>query len=130
MYVFPGIGLGTILSQATTITQSMIYASATSLSYSLLPNETSQGWLYPEIARIRDVSVVVAMGVIRAAQKAGVDREQSIKGMGDEELEKWVRAKMYHPMQETERVEEEVKTFGTSNGVNGTAKGARGPSHL
>ena len=130
MYVFPGIGLGTILSQATTITQSMIYASATSLSHSLLPNETSQGWLYPEIARIRDVSVVVAMGVIRAAQKAGVDREQSIKGMDDEQLEKWVRAKMYDPMEETERVEEEVKTFGMTNGVNGTAKGARGSSHL
>lgn len=69
------------------------------------------------------------MGVIRAAQKAGVDREQSIKGMGDEELEKWVRAKMYDPMEETNRVEEEVKTFGMANGVNGTAKGARG-SHL
>ena len=131
MYVFPGIGLGTILSQATTITQSMIYASATSLSHSLTPNETSQGWLYPEISRIRDVSVVVALGVIRAAQKAGVDREQSIKGMGDEELEKWVRAKMYDPMEETRRMEEEVKTWGmsNSNGVNGSPKAARG-SHL
>ena len=71
------------------------------------------------------------MGVIRAAQKAGVDREQSIKGMGDEELEKWVRAKMYDPMEETRRVEEEVKTWGmsNSNGVNGTAKAAKS-SHL
>ena len=58
-----------------------------------------------------------------------MDREQSIKGMGNEELEKWVRAKMYDPMEETERVEKEVKTFGMSNGVNGTAKAARG-SHL
>ena len=109
MYVFPGIGLGTILSKATTITQSMIYASATSLSTSLEPPEVSEGWLYPEIARIRDVSVVVAMGVIRAAQEAGVDREQSIKGMGDTELEKWVRSKMYDPHAETQRVEEEVQ---------------------
>lgn len=109
MYVFPGIGLGTILSKATTITQSMIYASATSLSTSLHPSEVSQGWLYPELARIRDVSVIVAMGVIKAAQEAGVDREQSIKGMGNEELEKWVRSKMYDPTTETQRVEEEVQ---------------------
>lgn len=108
MYVFPGIGLGTILSKATTITQSMIYASATSLSTSLHSSEVSQGWLYPELARIRDVSVTVAIGVIKAAQEAGVDREQSIKGLGDDELEKWVRAKMYDPTTETQRVEEEV----------------------
>ena len=109
MYVFPGIGLGTILSKATTVTQSMIYASATSLSTSLHPSEVSQGLLYPELARIRDVSVVVAIGVIRAAQEAGVDREQSIKGFGDDELEKWVRSKMYDPNTETNRVEEEVQ---------------------
>lgn len=123
MYVFPGIGLGTILSKATTVTQSMIYASATSLSTSLNPSEVSQGWLYPEIGRIRDVSVVVAMGVIRAAQEAGVDREQSIKGMGDAELEKWVRSKMYDPLNETERIERDVQRLvdvPTTNGYGGS----------
>ena len=125
MYVFPGIGLGTILSKATTVTQSMIYASATSLSTSLHPSEVSQGWLYPELARIRDVSVVVAIGVIRAAQEAGVDREQSIKGFGDDELEKWVRSKMYDPNTETNRVEEEVQ--GLMDPLKG---GGKGGSHL
>lgn len=125
MYVFPGIGLGTILSKATTVTQSMIYASATSLSTSLLPSEVEQGWLYPEIARIRDVSVVVAMGVIRAAQKASVDREQTIRDMGDEELEKWVRSKMYDPLNETERTEHEVQSL-----VDLSTKDANRGSHL
>ena len=87
MYVFPGIGLGTILSKATMVTQSMIYASATWLSVALNETEVSQGLLYPEIERIREVSVKVAMGVIRAAQEAGVDRETRIKGMDDDELE-------------------------------------------
>ena len=125
MYVFPGIGLGAILSKATTVTQSMIYASATSLSTSLKPSEVSQGWLYPEIGRIRDVSVVVAIGVIRAAQEAGVDREQSIKEMGDEELEKWVRAKMYDPLNETSRVEQEVQGL-----MNTSTKDGSTGSHL
>ena len=111
MYVFPGIGLGTILSKATVVTQSMIYASAESLSTALNQSETAQGWLYPDISRIRDVSVTVAMGVIRAAEEAGVDRETRIKGMNDEELEKWVRSKMYDPHNETQRVEKEVLNF-------------------
>lgn len=127
MYVFPGIGLGTILSKSTVVTQSMIYASAEALSTALTPSERSQGWLYPEIARIRDVSVIVAMGVIRAAEKAGVDRETRIEGMKDEELEKWVRSKMYDPSEETERVEREVHSF--IEEVAATKGGIRG-SHL
>ena len=114
MYVFPGIGLGSILSKAITITQSMIYASATSLSTALNKKEIADGWLYPEIGRIRDVSVVVAMGVIRAAQEAGVDREVRIRNMKDEELEKWVRSRMYDPHAEVAKVEKEVHGKGVS----------------
>ncbi|KAL8676620.1 MAG: hypothetical protein Q9186_006880 [Xanthomendoza sp. 1 TL-2023] len=126
MYVFPGIGLGAILSKATIVTQSMIYASANALSTALNPSETTQDWLYPEIARIRDVSVIVAMGVIRAAQEAGVDREMRIKGMGDGGLEEWVRKKMYDPHEETEKVEQEVGSLIKDVGGNGGSK----ESHL
>lgn len=108
MYIFPGVGLGSILSKAITITQSMIYASATSLSTALSSSELSQGLLYPDITRIRDVSVVVAVGVIRAAQEAGVDRETHIRDMTNQELEEWVKGKMYDPHMETEKVEAEV----------------------
>ncbi|KAL8718653.1 MAG: hypothetical protein Q9225_004236 [Loekoesia sp. 1 TL-2023] len=126
MYVFPGIGLGTILSKATVVTQSMIYASAEALSAALSPPEIAQGWLYPEIARIRDVSVTVAMGVIRAAEEAGVDRETRIKDMNDEELEQWVRSRMYHPHDEIQRVEKEVYSFIEDLAVKGGIRG----SHL
>ncbi|MCJ1424727.1 hypothetical protein MMC29_002615 [Sticta canariensis] len=119
MYVFPGIGLGTILSKATEVTQSMIYASATSLSTSLTPSEVSQGLLYPDLTRIRDVSVIVAMGVIRAAQDAGVDAEPLIKDMEDDELRSWVISKMYDPNSETQRVEKEVSK-GKENGIIGS----------
>ncbi|KAL8965979.1 MAG: hypothetical protein Q9183_003587 [Haloplaca sp. 2 TL-2023] len=124
MYVFPGIGLGTILSKATVVTQSMIYASAEALSTALSPSETAQDWLYPEVARIRDVSVIVAMGVIRAAEEAGVTRETRIKGMKDEELEQWVRSKMYDPHEETRRVEEEVMSFVNDVAAKGQVNGA------
>ena len=109
MYVFPGIGLGSILSKATTVTQSMIYASATSLSTSLNEQEIAQGWLYPDIARVREASVVVAMGVIRAAEEAGVAREPRTQTMDDGQLEQFVRAHMYDPHLETQKLEDHMR---------------------
>ena len=109
MYVFPGIGLGSILSKATTITQSMIYASATSLSTSLNEDEIAQGWLYPDIARVREASVVVAMGVMRAAEEAGVAREPRVQMMDDDQLEQFVRAHMYDPHLETQKIENHMR---------------------
>ena len=118
MFVFPGIGLGSILSRATQITQSMIYASATALSSSLTPAERAAGWLYPDVARIRDVSVVVAAGVIRAAQEARVDAEPGARGLSDKMLEAWIRERMYDPFKETEAREREVGV----NGMEGKGK--------
>ena len=120
MYVFPGIGLGTILSKASTVTQSMIYASAIALSTSLDSSEVSGGLLYPDLKRIRHISVLVAVGVIKAAQKAEVDHEPSIRNMSDDELQQWVRSKMYDPHLENQRVEKkpsEPKDADTNVGI-------------
>ena len=109
MYVFPGIGLGSILSRAVNVTQSMIYASAEALSTALTPEERNENWLYPDIRRIRDVSVIVTCGVIRAAQAAGVDRELSIRSLNDEQLQEYIRKRMYDPFEEGNIVEDEIK---------------------
>lgn len=70
MFVFPGIGLGSLLARTTSVTDSMVEASALALSEALTPEERAADLLYPRIARIRDISAVVALKVIRAAQKA------------------------------------------------------------
>ncbi|TKA43454.1 hypothetical protein B0A49_13407, partial [Cryomyces minteri] len=106
MYVFPGIGLGAILSKAVNVTQDMIYASAEALSTALNEQEVAAGWLYPDIRRIREVSVIVTRGVIRAAQLNEVDRELALRHMGDEELDEYIRERMYDPFNEKEIVEE------------------------
>ena len=132
-YVFPGIGLGAILSKSVSVTQNMIYASAEALSTSLLKKEISDNWLYPDIRRIRDVSVVVTAGVIRAAQKDGVDRELALRHLSDEDLEEYIRNRMYDPYTESEKVNEEIRELaqhvigsptgaGAANGVNGHAR--------
>jgi malate dehydrogenase (oxaloacetate-decarboxylating)(NADP+) len=127
MYVFPGIGLGAILCKSVSITQEMIYASALALSTSLSPEERAKDWLYPDIRRIRDVSVIVTRGVIRAAQEGGVDRELNLRTLNDEELDVYIKNRMYNPSAEKGKLIDEIQQLtqhlnGTSlNGTNGTS---------
>lgn len=109
VYVFPGIGLGAILSKAVNVSQNMIYASAEALSTALTSEERNDDWLYPDISRIREVSVVVTRGVIRAAQKGGLDRELALRNLSDAELDEYIRQRMYDPFKEGEMVEAEIK---------------------
>ena len=97
MYVFPGIGLAAILCQSTHISQDMIYASAAGLAKSLNEEEKAKGWLYPELSRIREVSVVVAREVIKAAQQGNLDRKKTLQKLTDEELDEFIRKSMYDP---------------------------------
>ncbi|KAH7390580.1 hypothetical protein BKA66DRAFT_510654 [Pyrenochaeta sp. MPI-SDFR-AT-0127] len=135
MYVFPGIGLGAIISKAVSITQDMIYASAESLSTSLNKQEVADGWLYPDIRRIREVSVIVTRGVIRAAQKNGVDRATELRALSDEQLDSYIKERMYNPYDERASIGNDVNQFiatassmnsytnGHANTVNGISNG-------
>ncbi|KAI9812563.1 MAG: hypothetical protein M1827_004552 [Pycnora praestabilis] len=129
MYVFPGIGLGAILSKSVSVSQEMIYASASALSTSLSPSEIESEWLYPEVGRIRDVSVIVARGVIRTAQREGLDRELSIRHLSDEDLDLWIRERMYDPRMETKRAEMELESLFADSNAGGGKQG-RVESHL
>lgn len=135
MYVFPGIGLGAILSKAVSITQDMIYASAESLSTSLNKQEVADGWLYPDIRRIRDVSVVVTRGVIRASQKNGVDRATELRNLSDEQLDAYIKEHMYDPFNEREDIGNDVnQIIASASGMNGHSNSvhhiSNGVAHL
>lgn len=97
MYIFPGIGLAAILSRASQVTDSMVEACSLSLSNSLTPEERSLDLLYPRVERIREISAQIARDVIRAAQKAGVDRSPDLRTMSDAELLAFVKRKMWNP---------------------------------
>lgn len=109
MYVFPGIGLGTILCKAVQVTQDMIYASGDALPTMITEEEKDKALLYPDITRIRDVSVRVARYVIRAAQKDNVDRIHHLRDLDDAALDAWIKDKMYDPHKETQELENELR---------------------
>lgn len=111
MYVFPGIGLGTILCKAVKVTPNMIYASGEALPTMITEEEKDLALLYPQITRIRDVSARVALYVIRAAQKDNVDRLHHLRGTSDEDLEEWIKEKMYDPHKAVESIEDELESL-------------------
>ncbi|KAL0632846.1 hypothetical protein Q9L58_008274 [Maublancomyces gigas] len=100
MYVFPGIGLGTVLCESVHVTQEMIYASAVGLAESLTEEERAKNWLYPSLDRIRDISVHVARTVIRAAQKENMDKNKTLQWLSDADLDTYIKTKMYNPAHE------------------------------
>ncbi|KAH9852376.1 malic enzyme [Lenzites betulinus] len=97
MYIFPGLGLGAILARASAVTDSMVEASSLGLADALTPEERAQDLLYPRVERIREISGEIARSVIRAAQKAGVDRSTDLRKMSDPELLAFIRSKMWTP---------------------------------
>lgn len=76
----------------------MVAASAQALATSLTNEEKARNLLYPDVERIREVSIRIAVGVIRSAQSLGVDRNESLRKMNDEELTLYVSNQMYHPL--------------------------------
>jgi malate dehydrogenase (oxaloacetate-decarboxylating)(NADP+) len=98
MYIFPGLGLGCLLAQVSSVTDEMVEASSLALADSLTPDEHAAGLVYPRIERIRQISALIARSVIKTAQKAGVDRSDRLRSMNDEELLEFVEGKMWNPV--------------------------------
>ncbi|THG92665.1 hypothetical protein EW026_g8317 [Hermanssonia centrifuga] len=97
MYVFPGIGLGSILARVSSITDSMIEAASLGLANSLTEEEHSLDLVYPRIERIREISAGIALAVIREAQAKGVDRSIDLRKMPDATLLSFIKSKMWNP---------------------------------
>ncbi|TFK28034.1 malate dehydrogenase [Coprinopsis marcescibilis] len=97
MYVFPGIGLGSILSKARHVTDSMVEQASIALATSLNAEEKAAGLVYPRLTRIRDISAHVALAVVRAAQKDNVDENTLFRNLSDDALLDYIKAKQWRP---------------------------------
>jgi malate dehydrogenase (oxaloacetate-decarboxylating) len=72
VFVFPGLGLGTIVSGATEVTAGMISASSQALADSLTDDEIADRCLMPEASRLWDICGAVALAVAECAVTDGV----------------------------------------------------------
>nr|CAD1818675.1 unnamed protein product [Ananas comosus var. bracteatus] len=67
MYLFPGIGLGTLLSGARVISDGMLQVASECLAAYMKEEEVLKGIIYPPISSIRDITKEVAAAVVREA---------------------------------------------------------------
>ena len=74
VYVFPGIGMGAIVSGATEVTDSMFAAAANALADLVTEEDLEAGRLYPGLANLRPITRTIARAVALAACESGVAR--------------------------------------------------------
>jgi len=71
-YIFPGVGLGVIVSKARRVTDDMFMAAARTLAARVDDADLAQGSLYPALSRIREVSAAIATAVAESAYAGGL----------------------------------------------------------
>ena len=93
VYIFPGIGLGAIVSGSSRVTSEMFLAATHSLAKQVSKFDLERGCIYPPLSRIREVSAKIAYEVATIAFEKGLaDREMP------EDLMAEIHAHMYQPI--------------------------------
>ncbi|KAI4328755.1 hypothetical protein L6164_021087 [Bauhinia variegata] len=85
MYLFPGIGLGTLLSGARLITDGMLNAASECLASYMTDEDIQKGILYPSVDSIRDLTAEIGAAVLREAVAEGIAEGHC--NLGPRELE-------------------------------------------
>jgi malic enzyme len=73
-FIFPGVGLGVLVSEAREVTDAMFAAAADTLAAQLSERDRAAGSLFPRISELRRITAKVAEAVVRQAVSDGVAR--------------------------------------------------------
>jgi malate dehydrogenase (oxaloacetate-decarboxylating) len=92
LYVFPGMGLGAIVCQASKISAGMFHAASLAISRMVTAEMRENGLLLPPLTDVRRASLEVALAVARQARKEGIGMIVS-----DEQLIELIKHAMWEP---------------------------------
>lgn len=91
-YIFPGVGLGVIASQARRVTDEMFFVAAKTLASLVTEDDLAQGRIFPSLTRIREVSLAIGTAVAQVAFERGLTNMSR-----PTDLDAYVKAQMYEP---------------------------------
>jgi len=83
MFIFPGVGLGALVSKTTRITTKMFLQASKALSELVSEEQRNSNMLLPEIKDIREVSFHIALAVAIEARDSGLGRMLSDEALSD-----------------------------------------------
>jgi malic enzyme len=92
VFIFPGVGLGTLLSQMRAVNDEVFLVAARTLARCVSDERLKAGALYPEQADLRSVSARIAAAVVRHGSDSGLGRS-----VADEEVEALVESATWYP---------------------------------
>ncbi len=93
IYIFPGVGLGALASEASEVTDEMFLAAAQTLAGLVQPEDLAVGRIYPPLTKIRDVSLRIAAAVAEVAHRTGLARAPRPADVLED-----IRGRMFHPV--------------------------------
>jgi malate dehydrogenase (oxaloacetate-decarboxylating) len=92
-FIFPGLGLGIICSEADKVTPGMIGISIDELSRSVKIKDDPHARLLPEVSQMQQVSKNIAIAVAKQALKEGIAGIEL-----DEDIDKLVNSNIWKPV--------------------------------
>jgi malic enzyme len=92
VFIFPGVGIGCILSEAHEVTDSMFLVAAQTLAERISQDRLDVGALYPDQSNLRDCSRFIACAVVREARRLNLGRL-----IPDDAIDEMVADAMWYP---------------------------------
>ena len=92
VFVFPGVGLGAVVSEARELDDELFSIAAQTLARCVSPERLERGAIYPGEDELREVSFQIACAVVRYARDANLGRQ-----IADDRIEQAIREATWYP---------------------------------
>jgi malate dehydrogenase (oxaloacetate-decarboxylating) len=99
VFIFPGVGLGVLISEASRLTDSMFLVAAQALAEFAVSHPAGEGCLYPSLRDLREVSKRIALKVAQKARDEGLGR-----GMEDDAIQSAIEDFCWFPEYNTSSI--------------------------
>ncbi len=92
VFIFPGVGMGAIVSEAREITNDMFEIASATMAQCVRPERLDASAIYPHQNELREVSFRIACAVVKYAKDHNIGRN-----IPDGKIEETVRAATWYP---------------------------------